>query len=193
MKKIGSMLVALLCSSLVFANGTVESTSGTSSVAVTNLSGSSVFKLYYKSASASNVKVSILNSSRSIVFSELIKKSEGFSRPYNFEGLSEGDYTIEIEDVSGKMVEKVRYEMGKVEKLVKVTKVSGVENKFLLTVASRKSDFVAVKIFDRAGKILLNESYRVNGEFAQLYNLKEISDFTIEVEDSSGILKSISY
>ena len=190
MKKITFIVSAMLISVASFA--IVPATSGSSTVVVTN-NGSSVFKLYYKAIASGKVKVSILDQDRNPVFSETISKSNGFARPYNFSGLSEGDYTIEVEDTSGKMVEKVSYGSDKAEKLVKVTKVAGNEGKYLLTASSRKADFIGVKIFDSQGGLLLQQSYPINGEFAQLFNLKKIGTFTIQVEDSSGVLKTISY
>ena len=190
MKKITFVVSAMLISVASFA--IVPATSGSSTVAVTN-NGSSVFKLYYKAIASGKVKVSILDANHNAVFSETISKSNGFARPYNFSGLSEGDYTIEVEDTSGKMVEKVSYSSEKAQKLVKVTKVAGNESKYLLTVSSRKADFIGVKIFDSQGDLLLNQSYPVNGEFAQLFNLKKIGAFTIQVEDGSGIIKTVSY
>jgi len=45
-----------------------------------------------------------------------MKKMDGFMRPYNFDGLPEGQYTIKVEDENGKTVEKINYKSGRVEK-----------------------------------------------------------------------------
>lgn len=193
MKKINLVAALVMLSTMAFSNGPIETTSGSSSVAVTNVTGSSVFKLYYKALNSGRVKVSILDATQSAVYSETITKTDGFARPYNFSSLPEGEYTILVEDASGKMVEKVKYGMGKVEKLINVTKISGTDSKYLLSVASKRSDAITVKIFDSNGLLLLDQGYDVKGEFAQVFNLKNIKSFTIQVEDSEGILKSISY
>lgn len=193
MKKINLVVAALMLGTMAFANGPIETTSGTSTVAVTNVAGSSVFKLYYKALNSGRVKVSILDATQSAVYSETITKTDGFARPYNFSSLSEGEYTIVVEDASGKMEEKIKIDKTKSEKLVNVIKVAGEDSKYLLTVASKKSDAISVKIFDNEGKLLLDQGYDVKNEFAKLFNLRNIKSFTIQVSDDDGIVKSISY
>ena len=193
MKKMVLSLVVMMTAAFASARNVEDKPTGTASVAVTNVAGSNVFKLYYKAPTTGKVKVSILDSKNLPVFSETILRSSGFARPYNFDGLREGEYPIQIEDASGKMIEKVNYRLGHVEKLIKIIKVAGEENKYLLTVASQASDAVGVKIFDDKGGLLLSDVYTVDGEFAQVFHLKKVNSFTIQVEDRSGILKSITY
>src|ERR1051325_6358518 len=105
MKRIYSLLVGVLLCTQVFAHGTKNS--GTSSVAVTNSTGSTLFKLYYQAEKAGTVKVSIKNEHNETVYKETLHKVDAFIRPYNFEGLPEGQYTIVVEDEAGKAIEKV--------------------------------------------------------------------------------------
>jgi hypothetical protein len=59
-----------------------------------------------------------------------------FLRPYNFSGLSAGEYTIQIEDSNGKKTETVDYAAGKIEKLISIVKLAE-EGKYLLSVNSK--------------------------------------------------------
>jgi hypothetical protein len=144
MKKISLLMVGVLLCTLVSANDTDEST--TSSVAVTNASGSSLFKLYYTAYLVTDVKVTILNSSGKTVFAEKFKKTDGFIRPYNFEGLAEGDYTIAIENTDDRRTEKVHYNGGKIEKHINIEKLTD-EGKYLFSISTRVSDLVSVNIY----------------------------------------------
>jgi hypothetical protein len=193
MKKISLLFVGVLFCTLVFANGTDEPIAPTSSsVAVTNLSGSSLFKLYYSAYMAGDVRVTILNQSEKIVFTEKMRKTDGFIRPYNFEGLAVGDYTIQIENREGKHVEKIHYNAGKIEKLINIVKLTE-EGKYLLSVSSKSADHVNVNIYNAFSELIHSESRYINRDFAEVINLKGIDAFTIEVTDSKGLLKTLKY
>lgn len=192
MKKISLLFVGVLFCTLVFANGTDEPITSTSSVAVTNSTGSSLFKLYYTAYREGDVRVSIMNQSGKIVFTEKLRKTDGFIRPYNFEGLAAGDYTIQIENADGKRVEKVHYNAGIIEKQIHIVKLPD-EGKYLLSVASKGADQVNVNIYNVKDELIHSQVSFVNKQFAEVINLKGIHAFTIEVTDNTGLLKTLKY
>jgi hypothetical protein len=191
MKKFCTLLAGVLLCTLVFARGIDGPIKG-SSVAVTNVIGSTLYKLYYKSEKKGTVKISIIDEKGRSIFDETMKKVDGFLRPYNFEGLPEGQYSIKVEDENGKTVEKVNYKSGRVEKLIGVHKLVG-ENKYLLSIASPKPEDVFIYIFDDNDNLVYNEIQSIKGEFAQVYNLNDMKSFTIEVSDKFGVLKKVTY
>lgn len=192
MKKISLLLVGVLFCTLVFANGTDEPTASTSSVAVTNVSGSSAYKLHYTAYMASDVKVSILNQSGNVIYTEKIKNTDGFIRPYNFKDLVAGEYIIQVENAEGKHVEKVSYNAGKIEKQINIVKLTDA-GKYLFSVSSKGADYVKVNIFDQNDQLIHTQQRFVEKEFAEVLNLKSINGFTIEVTDSKGLLKTLKY
>ena len=193
MKKICVLLSGVLMCTLMFARGIDEPKPiKGSSVAVTNAAGSTLYKVYYKSEKVGRVKVSIIDEKGNILFNETINKVDGFLRPYNFDGLPEGEYTVKVEDENGKTVEKVSYKAGRVEKLIHVQKLHG-ENKYMLSIASPKAEDVFIYIFDDQNNLIYNEIQSINGAFAQVYNLQDMKSFTIEVSDKFGVLKKVSY
>jgi hypothetical protein len=191
MKKISLLFAGVLLCTVVFARGIDGPIKG-SSVAVTNSIGSTLYKVYYKSERLGTVKVSIMDEKGYTLFNETLNKVDGFVRPYNFEGLPEGQYTVKVEDESGKTVEKVNYKSGRVEKLIHLQKLAG-ENKYLLSIASPKPEDVFIYIFDDKDNLIYNEIQSIKGEFAQVYNLKDIQSFTIEVTDKWGLVKKVTY
>jgi hypothetical protein len=189
MKKFNLLFVGVLVSTLAFANGTVEPNESASTSAVTNSNGSSVFKLYYKGEKGL-VKVSILNEQGKNVFSESIKSKNGFMRPYNFDELGVGTYTILIEDAQGVQKQQVVYVADKIEKFINLIRLD--ENgKYLVSVKSKSSDRINISVYDQFNKLIHSQDKTVKNDFAEVLNLKNINQFTIEVSDSNGVLKSL--
>lgn len=137
MKKIFPLSLSVLLCTVVFAGGT-DNTPGASSVAVIK-KGASTYNLIYKTAQAGDVKVSILNSKHELVFTESIKTSDGFSRPYNFESLDEGEYSIEVVDSFETRTEKIYNYADKIKKSFRITKLHR-QNKYVLSVAGKGND-----------------------------------------------------
>lgn len=153
---------------------------------------SKTVKVYYKAPQSGNVRITIRDSQKKMVFSEMVKATSGFMRPYNFDSLPEGEYTIQVDDAFGKQIENLSYHMGKSTKLVHLAKVAGQETKYVLTGRALKPENIVVRIYDGSNQVVFEESREVNGEFGEIYNLKKLSgSFTIEVTDSFGELTSI--
>jgi hypothetical protein len=178
----------------MFANGADDKNpaAGASGAAVIR-NGESTFRVIYKSEQENDVKVSILNDKNQLVYSEQVNNTDGFSRPYNFASLNEGDYTIAIEDGSKKTLEKVSYRMPKASKLLNVLKAGG-EGKYMITAAGKGSEVISVSIYD-ANHTLIHKSFeKTNGDFAKLYNVKSVKGhLTFEVAGENGELKTVSY
>src|SRR5262245_31057192 len=98
MKKIAITLVCVLVSALTFALGEDDPKSASGMIVVKADENS--YKLIYKSEEKSDVKVQIFDEANKLVFSETIKHSDGFSRPYNFRRMDEGKYTIRLDNGS---------------------------------------------------------------------------------------------
>ena len=189
MKALRLVLAGVLFSTCAFA-GVVDEPASAEGVAVTHVTGSSVLKVYYTSVQAGDVKVSILNQKDQTVFSETIKKISGFVRPYNLTGLAAGKYTIVIQDKNGKREEVVNYSAGKIEKLINIVRLPE-DGKYLLSVKSNASDKINVNVYDRDNRLIHSEARDIKKDFAEVLNLKSINEFTIEITDSQGVLKTL--
>lgn len=177
----------------MFANGVDDNPAASASGAAVIKNGESTFRVIYKSEKENDVKVSILNDKNQVVFSEKLNNTDGFSRPYNFESLNEGDYTITIEDGSKKTLEKVSYGSPKVSKMLNVLRVSN-EGKFLITAAGKGSEVINVSIYDGLHNLLHSSYEKTNGDFAKVYNVKSLKGHvTFEIANENGEVKTVSY
>jgi hypothetical protein len=192
MKKIALLFVGVLVSSLTFARTWDEGTKDASEFAVVKKAGSS-YKLIYKSKEKEDVTVTILNEKNEIVYTETVKRSDGFIRPYNLENLPSGSYAFKIDRKSSKGTQIVKVESTDNEnetlKLSALVKVK--EGRYLLTAPAKNNEQLAIKILNEKGEIIYNESVLTTGAFAQLYNLKNLTGvFSFEIEDEHGHIKS---
>jgi hypothetical protein len=148
----------------------------------------------YKSEKESDVKVSILNDQNEVVFYERVNNTDGFSRPYNFSSLAEGDYTIAIEDQSKKQLEKVSYRSERTTKILNVLKMASEEGKYMITAAGKGDETITVNIYDGSHTLIHRSVESTKGNFAQLYNLKDVKGhLTFEIANENGETKSVTY
>lgn len=192
MKSLGVLLIGVLSSTLVYAGGTEGPETKASGAAVTRVTGSKIVKVFYKSATIGRVDVSILNDRGERIFSDVIHNTNGFVRPYSFRELPEGEYAVTIKDEYGKTTEKVSYTDESPQKLINVKKI-GDDNKYLVTIASPQKDDFTILISDADNNLLYEEAAKIGGEFAKVYNLKNLKNFSIEVSDHKGVLKKVKY
>jgi hypothetical protein len=190
MKRICSVFFALMIASGI----AMAADKPVSSSAVAVVKNGSVFKLFYKATGRTDVKIAIYAADDKLVFSETLRQVDGFLRPYNFSKLPEGEYTLEVTDESGRKVERLSYIQGKIQNIAKVVRVAGEDHKYLLSVPNKGSDVLTVKIYNADGNILYTGTEAINGDFARIYNLKELNGkFSFEISDQNGVTKTIRY
>jgi hypothetical protein len=186
-KALFSSIILSVCSTLAFAD------TGESSMSIVAGGNAGVFKVVYKSASATRVEVTIINSKNEVVFTESFTKMNEFARPYNFNGLPEGEYTIEVKDDYGKKIEKVKYSLGTVKSIFKVTKMNNETAKYILSVANKGENVINVSILNADGETLLDNAHVVDGDFGIVYNLVEAGAYTFVISDQSGNARTIQF
>ena len=183
--KAKSLLLAVLLSTSLL---TFASEPGKFKVAVVNQKELGIFKVIYEGENKGNVKLNVLSIDGSIVYHETIKNIDGFVLPLNFNGMAQGEYTVEIVDNTGKISQKLSYLTGAASASnVRISKIE--EGKYLFAIASKGSDEVNVKIYDGASELVHNETLTINGDLGLVYNLQKISgEPTFAITDKAGIV-----
>jgi hypothetical protein len=143
--------------------------------------------------SEANVKVSILNESGDVVFSEVVKKTDGFVRPYNIASIPSGNYTIEVSDHTTNYSENVVIGKARKPELANIFRVGGEDGKYLLTVPAKEAKDINVRILaDEA--VIYDQVEAISSDFARIYNLKKIKGaLTFEIKDEKGNTTVFSY
>jgi hypothetical protein len=162
-------------------------------IAVVNQKNPAKFKVIYAGSEVGKVKMTIFNQQEEVVFAETTNGINGFVRSVNFEGMTPGEYTIEIASKEGKQAQKVVFGKSTV-KNVQVSKIAN-GSKYLLSVASTGvAQKISVRIFDGANNLVHTESRTIDGNFGLVYNLANVSGVpTFEVADNTGNVRTIRY
>lgn len=193
MKKILSIFfVLLITGSTVYARRTESPAPSVNGVGV--MKTGSLVKVFYKASEVSDVKVTIYNSFDKVVYKEVIRKSDGFLRPYNFDGLPYGEYTIEVTDRNQRTIERVDYQQKEVKNLAKLVKVSGEGDKYLLMIPNKELNKLTIRIYNEDGDLLHVEEKETDTDFSGLYNLASLSDkFYFLISDEKGTTREVVY
>lgn len=184
-------LVAFL---LMGAVATFGNDDPTSRVAVLSAKGKDVFRLIYKTETANDVRVKLYNANDEIIHVSSIKDTKGFILPLNLVKMGFGEYRLELTDANGTRIERIVYKDAKAVDNIRVARLATAEGKFMVSVMSAKNEKVTVKIFDSYHNLLHNEVKTVNGNFAQVYNVKNLTGAcTFEVSDDAGRVKTVQF
>ena len=194
MKRIAVIAACAFLTLPVFAGSTnkrSESPTSRSGMGVIHHKAS-VFKLFYKSEESADVKVEIIDANSAIVFTETIRKSDGFVRPYNFAMLPEGRYTIKVDNGSNWMIERIEYRTGRlVSPSAQVVTLR--EGKFLLVMAGREDEHFSVSVSGKTGDVIYHDDDAVAGSSAKLFNFKKIEGpFRFDITGPHGYAKTIT-
>jgi hypothetical protein len=163
---------------------------------VTPSNNADTYKLIYKGAEAGRVTVTILNDDKQTVFTEVLRNVSSFVRPYNFKGLSEGQYFIKVEDKSGSHIEEIKVSRSSTS--IRVRELANEDQKFIMTVINNKNEKVSVRIYESQKGLLYETEMEVNGASSILYNLSALSvDPTavifFEVSTSTGKVETAMF
>ncbi len=161
--------------------------------AVINQQGTAIFKVIYAGEKEGRVTMTIFDKKSKVVFSEITNNVDGFIRKVNFSGMQYGEYTIELADQSGKLVQPIVYSRISNVKNVQVSKI-GDKSKYVLNVTNTGSEKISVRIYDGSNNLVHTEYRTIDGNFGLVYNLASVQGLpTFEVSDDEGNVRTIKY
>jgi hypothetical protein len=183
MKKILSLVIVLI----VIGQVSAKDVEPKSPQGISVIKHGALVKLFYRGEHSGKVKVTIYDESGTVVFTETMRNTEHFMRPYNFEPLPTGDYTIELTDAQGKRSQKVHHQPADNKRIAHLTRLSDHENRYMLAIPNDGSDEIRVRIYDEDNTLLYEEEEAINGNFAKVYSLNGVGgEHVFDITDKSG-------
>jgi hypothetical protein len=160
-----------------------------------------VYRLVYQSKVEGLVLISIYNEEGDLLLTDKVLNHTGFARPYNFQALPTGQYTLQIVDAQGTITKHIYHgELSVIESTLESplqVSVQAVENtsKYELRVLGDHTAPLQVTIYDAVGEVIHSEQIDENGSFRKVYDLSSIkaSGLTFEVEKDSQVLQAVTF
>jgi|SRR6266850_462785 len=168
MKKMISILLALVTVGCVVSFGGTKGPESRMAVVKTG----EIIKVIYESSDASQVKVTISDADGNEVFAERVESNAGFIRPYNFSLLPKGDYKISVTDKAGEFSEKISTRDK--EWIANVARLNTADEKYIVAVPYQGPGEVDIRVYDQNEQLVYSERQVMQGDFAKIYNLKNL-------------------
>ena len=191
--KVKSILVVAiaLISSVAFAG---DGESGT--LVVIGQKESGIFKVIYEGEKKANVRMNIVDNEGNVILTKSIKRVDGFILPVNFSGMQFGEYTVEVVNGSGTLTRSLVYAKAEEPEVSSIQQVHlsklPEEGKYLLSVVKTGDEQVSISIIDAVGNQVYSEKHKAEGDFARLYNVKEVEGTpTFKVSNNAGYVVSV--
>lgn len=184
MKKIYALFAVVLVSTAAFATEPGDGSKSTGLAVVKK--SESTFTLFYQPAGITDVKVLIQDSDGKEVYSESVRKTDGFIRPYTLSNLAEGEYSITVLDGENEFSEKFINGDLEVSKAARIVKID--DSRYMVAISPNLYSGVAhINIYNDGDLALQHAANSAGNGFGKIFNVKSLSgSVTFEVTDSFG-------
>lgn len=194
MKKTTTLLLSLMLGiGVVFADGAKEKDAAELRIKILPGATEQVYKLMYLSEEKGLVKINFYDEKGKKIFTDRVFNKYGFLRPYSFEALPEGNYTIETIDAKGVVTREVAY-INDATADLEVELSPEAEKAYKLSVKGSTIDPVLVKIYDQWYGLITEDYIENDKSFTKTYNLSKLpaGKYTFEVYSRGEVVaKSI--
>ena len=157
------------------------------------------YKLTYVGNGAQLVNVNIVDEAGNLVYSDRIRSTEGFQKPYNLSNLGAGNYTFEVIDAGGKTTRAITYKQPSIAAFA----FAGT-NRCRLIVADDMGQPLYINVYDAKGTLLHKDKVTTGKGFTKIYEIDRAAQtsaqngtqngtkgFTFQVSTQGQVLRSI--
>jgi len=191
MKKTTTLLLSLMLGiGVVFADGAKEKDAAELRIKILPGASKQIYKLMYLSEEKGLVKVNFYDENGKKIFTDKVYNKYGFLRPYSFEALPEGNYTIETIDAKGVVSREVTY-VSATASTLEVELSPETEKSYKLSVKGGTTiDPVLVKIYDQRYDLVTEDYIENDKSFSKTYNLSKLpaGTYTFEVYSKGEVI-----
>ncbi len=177
-----SALAVALCSFASNGDKSIKERSDSQSK-IAIIQGKEVMKLVYLNEQSNRVLIKVYDEEGHKLVSTGVRSKDGFIQPFNFSEVDEGNYTFEITDDSGTIIENVTLDRSEVS-ISTVYKIKDTQ-KFRVNVLAENDD-VEIRIMDEDMNILHRDSFNEADSFSRVYDLASYKGKGLYITVKSG-------
>jgi hypothetical protein len=192
-KRVLLMVICMISSFSMFALGNPDAPLAASGISLVT-KGSTV-SLFYKAKETGKVRITILDKYSNEIYSEVLRKTKSFSRPYNLSQLPKGEYIIKVQDGDNTKEESIIVGYEPAEQIgFNVVRVANTKNKFLVTVGQYHHKNVRIRVYDADSNVLLDQNEKIGEDFAEVLNVERVSGkVSIQISADNGSSKTYNF
>lgn len=194
-KLVFPLAVLLMTSGYVLASDAneKEKSAKSSRVEVVATAKESVYQVTYDSEVAGTVKVNIYDAQNSLLYSDFVRNAKTFHKSYDFNGLSAGEYRIEVINNEGKTQQTIQYKLVDKTQLNAVISTVDATGKYTLKVQRKQVAPVIVNIYDKNDVLIYQDEINVDSDFSRIYDFsKSFAKASVfEVYSNGTVIKQL--
>ncbi len=189
-KTIAALLIVISAPLSTYAS--VDSASLASFCKVLPIKEENTFKVIYQSQEVENVNVTIVDSKKVVVYSEIIRKSNGFVKDFDLSNLPEGEYTLNVKSNDYQYTENVKVDYLDAEDIQMI--LTEVENNYALVGINNSKSDITILIVDNFGNKLHRERIASGEQVKKIYDMEKMqgSSATFIIYGENGVIKEKS-
>jgi len=186
-KTIAALLIVISAPLSTYAS--VDSASLASYCKVLPIKEENTFKVIYQSQEVENVNVTIVDSKKDVIYSEIIRKSNGFVKDFDLSNLPQGNYTLYIESDNYQYSEHVKVDYLEAEDVQMI--LTEVENDYALVGINNSNSDITILIVDDFGNKLYRERIEAGDQVKKIYDMEKLqgSSATFIIYGENGVIK----
>ena len=146
------------------------------------------YNVLYRSATKESVKIKFLNEKRRVLYTEWVRSSKGFVKPFDLNQLPKGTYTIELVSNEQVLQESIKLYSAKelYDQMIQISELD--EQKVKVDVDTKAGDEVDVFIMNDEGGVIYNESTSES----KVYNLSnvDLKEVTVLIYKNGEVIKT---
>lgn len=144
------------------------------------------FRVFYQPEKEEDVKVLIFNQGNQLIYSEVVRDTEGFAKVFDLTGLSTGNYFLELKSKSASYREMISWDSNEGQNIV----ISSLKDKKVAMLGNPDASF-SLKILDEKGTLIYTDGFNKNEVVNKLYNLQQVegSEVSFILKKGSKIIR----
>ncbi|MES2731042.1 MAG: hypothetical protein V4714_04810 [Bacteroidota bacterium] len=174
MKKVlFQVAVLMMTTGYVMAAGAIDKknpTKSSSRVEVVATTKAAIYRVSYSSEKEGTVKVNIYDAQSNLLYTDYLRNAKKFDKSYDFTGLAEGEYKIEVISVEGKTLQTIYHGIAKEADLTASVASLDQAGKYTLKVQRKQMAPVVVNIYDSNNQLIYQDEITVDQNFTRVYD-----------------------
>ncbi len=180
-----STLLAIAVFSFVVGVANSMAVSEDPALSVTRKDSSDIYLINYSGSQMGTVTLTIKDERSNLMVRRTIRSQKGFLLPINFSSVPQGIYVIQIDNGAQKRVVIVNYNNDTAPTYSHVSSLG--DGRYLFSSSHAGTEKISIRIYDGNDKLVFAENRTINGHFATIFNLMNVSGKPyFEVSGTSG-------